>query len=403
MKSDISIRAKNLSKKFEKGDEILINISFEIKKGETLGVIGKNGAGKSTLLKILSGTVKPTSGGVELFGTSASILDIGTGFHPELTGLENIYLSARLMGFAEQHIRSKLNEIISFSEIGDYINQPVKIYSNGMFLRLAFSIFALLETEILLIDEVLSVGDVAFKSKSFNMMDDFKRKGKTIVLVSHNFHEIETYCDRVIYLDKEIKFDSYQPRESIMSYMRDYPAAPKIIDIEWKTRINRVFSSNISKNYDTFLASVENELFELKEVRITTIGKLQSTFFHDDEIMIHLKYRKKTDKSSLVIAIELFDMNDVMILCDSECFREGYIYQEQPAGEYELAMIIPKSFLNSGHYYVTLMAGEGIKKIVTGTWHNLIGFEVVQNEWMKKEPWSGIPASLMPKFNWIYL
>ena len=221
MKKDILIQVENISKIYGGTSVVLKNVSFDVLKGETVGIRGRNGAGKSTLIKILAGALKPSGGRAELFGSVASILDIGAGFHPELSGMDNIYLSGNLLGFSKKQVAEKVNEIISFSELEEYIHQPVKIYSSGMFLRLAFSVFALLDTDILLLDEVLSVGDAAFRYKSFNMMNNFKRQGKTILLVSHNFHEIEAYCDRVLYLDKE-RIDtmlSIQSQEQLIQKM----------------------------------------------------------------------------------------------------------------------------------------------------------------------------------------
>jgi len=403
MKNDISIKVENISKVYAGNSVVLKDVSFTILKGETVGIIGRNGAGKSTLLKILAGALKPSSGSAELTGSVASILDIGAGFHPDLSGLDNIYLSGSLLGFTKKQVAEKVDEIIAFSELKEYIHQPVKIYSSGMFLRLAFSVFALLDTDILLLDEVLSVGDAAFKRKSFNMMNEFKRQGKTILLVSHNFQEIEAYCNRVIYLDKEIKHDSYHPRESIMHYLHDYPADPKIIDPTWKSRNEKNIGSSINVGQDDFFDGIQDELFQLTGINLTSEGEAKKIFYHDEEIRVHLNYRKKTNEGALVLALKIFDMNDMLLFCDSECFRKDFNYKSQPAGEYELVMIIPGSMLNTGQYYVTLMAGEGTKKVMNGTWHNIIGFEVKQNDWMKKEPWSGIPAPFMPKFEWVHI
>ncbi len=403
MSKDISISVEGISKIYDNSSVVLKNVSFAVFKGETVGIIGRNGAGKSTLLKVLAGALKPSGGKAQLFGSVASILDIGAGFHAELSGIDNIYLSGNLLGFSKKQVAEKITEIIAFSELGEHLHKPVKFYSSGMFLRLAFSVFALLDTDILLLDEVLSVGDAAFRSKSFNMMNNFKRQGKTILLVSHNFQEIETYCDRVIYLDKEIKYDSYHPRESIMEYLHDYPPTPKIIDPVWESRTSKNLSSSIQSGQDDFFDSIGNEVFQLTGIKITVGGEQKKIVYHDDEIRVHLSFNKKMNEDALVLALEIFDMNDLLLLCDAECFRKDFEYKAQPVGNYELVMIIPGGLLNTGQYHLTLMVGEGLKKIMKGTWHNIIGFEVRQNEWMKKEPWSGIPASFMPKFEWLYV
>jgi lipopolysaccharide transport system ATP-binding protein len=179
----------------------LKEITFDVKQGEVLGLIGHNGAGKSTLLKILSRITEPTEGRIELYGRIGSLLEVGTGFHPELTGRENVYLNGAILGMSREKIDSKFAEIVAFSEIEQFLDTPVKRYSSGMYVRLAFAVAAHMEPEVLLVDEVLSVGDLAFQNKCFNHMLGLKRSGMTILLVSHNMTSIQGVCERSIYLD----------------------------------------------------------------------------------------------------------------------------------------------------------------------------------------------------------
>ena len=190
-----------LRKEYHKKFWALKDISLEVKKGETLGIIGENGAGKSTLLKIISRTLTPSSGEVLIKGRVAPILELGMGFHPEMTGRENIYLSATLLGLTPSEIEKNIDEIISFSELGDFINQPVKTYSSGMYVRLAFSIATCVDPDILVIDEALSVGDAYFQKKSLNRILEFKDKGKTIVFCSHNTYHITHVCTRAVWME----------------------------------------------------------------------------------------------------------------------------------------------------------------------------------------------------------
>lgn len=180
----------------------LKDISFELKKGEALGIIGGNGAGKSTLLKIISEVVVPTSGRIEINGNIVSILDMGMGFHPDLTGRENVFLSGRIMGMSKKTIKEKFDEIVAFSEIEQFIDTPVKHYSSGMYIRLTFSIVVNLFSEILIFDEVLSVGDEAFKIKSLKKMKELISSGKSVIMISHNLSEIQTICKNTILLEK---------------------------------------------------------------------------------------------------------------------------------------------------------------------------------------------------------
>lgn len=180
----------------------LKNISFEIKEGDRVGIIGRNGAGKSTLLKILSRITEPTKGRIEITGRVASLLEVGTGFHPELTGRENIYLNGAILGMSRREIKRKFDEIVAFSEVEKFLDTPVKRYSSGMYVRLAFSIAAHMEPEILIVDEVLAVGDAQFQKKCLGKMEDVSKKGRTVLFVSHNMAAINQLCGRAILLDQ---------------------------------------------------------------------------------------------------------------------------------------------------------------------------------------------------------
>ena len=197
----------------------LKDISFEVEQGESLGIIGSNGAGKSTILKILSRVTVPTVGRVRLRGRVGSLLEVGTGFHPELTGRENVYLNGAILGMTRAEIERKFDEIVAFSEIEKFLDTPVKFYSSGMRMRLAFSVAAHLEPEILLIDEVLAVGDQAFQKKSLNKMDDVVKQGRTVVFVSHNMGAVKSLCTRAIYMEQgQVKY-SGEVDEVIETYL----------------------------------------------------------------------------------------------------------------------------------------------------------------------------------------
>jgi teichoic acid transport system ATP-binding protein len=177
------------------------DVSFEIKKGETVGIIGKNGAGKSTLLKMITGVLTPSQGSIETTGTIASLLELGAGFNPDMTGLENIYLNGTLMGFSKEEMATRVDAILEFADIGEFIHQPVKMYSSGMFARLAFSVSIAVEPDILIVDEALSVGDMAFQMKCFKKFQDFQAQGRTILFVTHGLDTIIRYCTRGIVID----------------------------------------------------------------------------------------------------------------------------------------------------------------------------------------------------------
>ena len=217
----VAIRVKDLTKKYklyQKRSARLANafgkeknikefyalkgVSFEISKGECVGIIGHNGAGKSTLLKLLTGVAFPTSGEIEINGRLASMLELGSGFNPELTGMENIYFNGSLNGLTKEEIDGKLKDILEFADIGNFIEQPVKNYSSGMFARLAFAVAINVDPDILIVDEILSVGDVGFQVKCMEKFNEFKKKGKTILYVSHGLGTVKKFCDRAIWLQK---------------------------------------------------------------------------------------------------------------------------------------------------------------------------------------------------------
>ena len=180
----------------------LDDVSFVLEKGKTLGLIGKNGAGKSTTLKLISGILKPTEGSIRTYGNIVPMLELGAGFDLELTGKENIYLNGAILGYSKEYLESKYDEIVDFAEIRDFIDMPIRNYSSGMMARLAFSIASVVQPEILIVDEILAVGDVAFQEKSFNRMKELMSGGATVLFVSHDLEKIEEMCDKVIWLNK---------------------------------------------------------------------------------------------------------------------------------------------------------------------------------------------------------
>lgn len=196
----------------------LSNVSFEVKKGEAVGIIGTNGSGKSTILKIITGVLNQTEGTVVVNGRISALLELGAGFNMEYTGIENVYLNGTMIGFSNQEIDERLQNIIEFADIGEFIHQPVKTYSSGMFVRLAFAVAINIDPEILIVDEALSVGDIFFQAKCYRKFEEFKNMGKTIIFVSHDLSSISKYCDRVILLDKGIKVDEGKPKEIVDLY-----------------------------------------------------------------------------------------------------------------------------------------------------------------------------------------
>ena len=229
---DRMFEALGLTKKKKHHEKYaLSDVSFHVKKGECVGIIGTNGSGKSTILKIITGVLNQTSGNVTVNGRISALLELGAGFNMEYTGLENIYLNGTMNGFSEAEIDARMQDILDFADIGDYVNQPCKTYSSGMFVRLAFSVGINIDPEILIVDEALSVGDVFFQAKCFHKFEEFKEMGKTIIFVSHDLSSIAKYCDRVILLDQGVKLGEGGPKEMIDDFKRvlvgQYPLLPR--------------------------------------------------------------------------------------------------------------------------------------------------------------------------------
>jgi teichoic acid transport system ATP-binding protein len=239
MDKDIAIEVKNLTKLYKLYDKpmdrlkdslglvrkakfkehrALNNVSLSVKKGETVGIIGTNGSGKSTILKIITGVLSPTEGEVHVDGHISALLELGAGFNMEYNGIDNIYLNGMMIGFSEEEIEKRMDAILEFADIGDYVYQPVKTYSSGMFVRLAFAVAINIDPEILIVDEALSVGDVFFQAKCYHKFEEFKKKGKTILFVSHDLSSISKYCDRAVLLNQGVLLGDGTPKKMIDIY-----------------------------------------------------------------------------------------------------------------------------------------------------------------------------------------
>lgn len=264
-------------------------IDLEVRKGETLGIIGGNGAGKSTTLKILSRVTAPTSGSIKIKGRISSLLEVGTGFHPELTGRENIYLNGAILGMSKEEVDSKIDDIIDFSECKKFIDTPVKRYSSGMFVKLAFSVAAYLDSEILIMDEVLAVGDMKFQQKCLGKMEDVaEREGRTVLYVSHNMNTIRQLCNRCIVLDKgRIIFDG-DTEEAIAIYMNS-TKSPQIFNLcKYNAR------EGINSDGKIFLNSVE------------ILNKEAAIFSKREKINIRLDFDAKENIRDVCVRIPVF-------------------------------------------------------------------------------------------------
>lgn len=265
----------------------LNDVSFDVKRGETLGVIGQNGSGKSTLLKIITGVLSASSGEVQVEGRISALLELGAGFHPEFTGLENIFLNGSLLGLSRDEMQARLPDIISFADIGEHLHQPVKTYSSGMFVRLAFATAINVDPEILIVDEALSVGDMFFQLKCYRKFEEFKQKGKTILFVTHDMGTIVKYCDRAVVLDRGRLIGTGSPRDMVDLYKKslvetsaNVPATQNIgaTSFEggrsWKSRFNP--NPNLEPYGNGFASIIDYGIFDHHDRANATLEKGES-------------------------------------------------------------------------------------------------------------------------------
>ena len=323
----------------------LKDINLEVNKGDVIGVIGKNGAGKSTLLKILTQITPPTEGEVVIKGKVASLLEVGTGFHPELTGRENILLNGAIMGMTRKEIERKFDQIVEFSGVSQFLDTPVKRYSSGMYVRLAFSVAAHLEPDILLIDEVLAVGDAEFQRKCLGKMDEVTRQaGRTIIFVSHNMAAVQKLCRKVVLLNKGKIEMIGETAKVIEHYLNSDSSAETVMEFEE------------DKNKEAQFLSVK---IENKD------GKPMSSLPNDEEWKINIKYKANEQLPKTMIAAEFYSSSGVMFYMSAQADGKTAIADIEK-GTYETTLTIPALFLNPNSYFIGLSIQSPRRKIYDG-------------------------------------
>ncbi len=332
--------------KFSNEDEAdviwaLNDVSFEVKEGEVLGVIGKNGSGKSTLLKILSRITEPTSGSVEIHGRISSLLEVGTGFHPELTGRENIFLNGGILGMRKREIEEKFNDIVSFSEIGKFIDTPVKRYSSGMYVRLAFAVAAHLEPEILLVDEVLAVGDAEFQKKCLGKMENLATGGRTVLFVSHNMSAVKGLCHRTILLDKGTLIADGATDGVVKRYLSS--GLGTIAETKW----------------DDIKSAPGNDTVRLRAVRAKNAnGEVANEFNIQEPICVEIEFQV-LEESDILDGLEFKNESGLLIFVSMNNLDPEWHNRKRPVGIYRGICSIPGNFLNEGTYVVTIAIMSG--------------------------------------------
>jgi lipopolysaccharide transport system ATP-binding protein len=315
----------------------LDGVSFEVKRGDVLGIIGRNGAGKSTMLKILSRITEPTSGWVGIKGRVASLLEVGTGFHPELTGRDNVYMNGTLLGMTKREIDRKFDEIVEFAGVERFLDTPVKRYSSGMSVRLAFAVAAHLEPDILIVDEVLAVGDYEFQKKCMKKMEDVSAgNGRTILFVSHNISAISSLTNRCVYL-KNGRIQCQGPTEEIV---RAYLDSGNVSAARWKTE------ERTDKPFQFLSAEVQN-----------ADGEVTSDLDNLEEIRVSVEYEVRKELRGSVVAAILHARDGTLLFSTEDTDTQTYLMDRRFPGRYRSSVTIPGGLLNEGDFYIRLAAG----------------------------------------------
>lgn len=338
-------------------DEVMAlhGVSIEVNEGEILGIIGKNGAGKSTLLKILSRVTAPSSGEVKIRGRVASLLEVGTGFHPELTGRENIYLNGSILGMTKREIAEKFDEIVEFAGVNAFIETPVKRYSSGMHVRLAFAVAAHLEPEILVVDEVLAVGDAEFQKKCLGKMSEVALEGRTVLFVSHNMEAVQNLCTGGIVLKQGEVVYRGSARDAVSSYMKNF------------------LVSNVRCDWEQSMApgDAEHKLLSAEVLMPSSPG---TPLYTSDEIRFRFRYWTRNSRDLLDVTYHLRDENGILVLVDSSVYRD---HEKYGIGEVTLCATIPANILNEGTYSIGWLLLVANRAHVVAQAHDVLTFELL--------------------------
>jgi lipopolysaccharide transport system ATP-binding protein len=361
----------------------LQDINFEVERGEVLGIIGKNGAGKSTLLKILSKVVAPTTGSIKSRGRIASLLEVGTGFNGEMTGRENIFLNGAILGMTKKEITAKIDAIIDFSGCERYIDTPVKRYSSGMTVRLAFAVAAFLEPDILIIDEVLAVGDAEFQKKAIGKMQDISRTGgRTVLFVSHNMAAVKQLCTKAIVLEYGSVVFEGDVDNGIDFYLNSE---------------NDSFDDNA---INEFIKNQNDDFFVLKKVSLHQDFSSENNFYTNKDIFITIEYEVINDILGLRIGFDLVDLATGVVIFRSFQDDLERAIQKVSKGIYTIRTIIPKNFLKNGIFGIKLAIGiHNIRWIVFDD-NLMMRFNITNVDGLNSAFTDSRPGFIMPQLDW---
>ncbi|WP_439625423.1 ABC transporter ATP-binding protein [Gemmata sp.] len=355
----------------------LKDVSFEVKPGEVVGIIGRNGAGKSTLLKILSRITEPTEGTADIHGRVGSLLEVGTGFHPELTGRENVYLNGAILGMRRSEVRAKFDDIVGFAEVEKFIDTPVKHYSSGMYTRLAFAVAAHLEPEILIVDEVLAVGDAQFQQKCLGKMGEVARGGRTVLFVSHNMQAVATLCDRGVHLKQGRVLRVGTAREVVGDYLA---AADDEAAVRWE-------------------GDEGDEDVRLLETSVS--GAADGSFRTDEPLRIRVRYQLRRSILGFICAVEIHNQFQQRLVYTAVDDVQTPPPTESPAGEYCWELVIPPDIFAAGRYTVVFDLGiHNVRRVIQDQGRLLFALENVSGLGRRYQHHTDV---LRPDWQWVPL
>lgn len=375
--NDLAIQVKHLSKMYKlynkpsdrlretlgirvqvKEHYALNDVSFDVKRGETVGIIGTNGSGKSTILKIITGVLNPTEGSVEVDGRISALLELGAGFNPEYSGVENVYLNGTMMGFTKEEVDARLQDILDFADIGDFVYQPVKSYSSGMFVRLAFAVAINIDPEILIVDEALSVGDVFFQAKCYRKFEEFKEMGRTILFVSHDLSSISHYCDRVILLNKGVKLDEGSPKAMVDMYKQllvgqDPTRAVKSAEEDASEDTAEEPSWHESFQINPNLLEYGSKLAEITDFAVVdSKGRYTNTIEKGDTFRIKMRVKFHESIQEPIMAYTFKDIKGTEITGTNTMFEKAHV-ENSDAGSQCTVTFTQDMFLQGGEYLLS--------------------------------------------------
>ena len=338
----------------------LNHINFEVKKGETVGIIGTNGSGKSTMLKLITGVLTPSSGEIQVDGRISALLELGAGFNMEYTGIENIYLNGTMIGFSRNEIDEKMQEILDFADIGEFVHQPVKSYSSGMFVRLAFAVAININPEILIVDEALSVGDVFFQAKCYRKFEEFKQQGKTILFVSHDLGSITKYCDRAILLNKGEKIFEGTPKETVDIYKKVLVNQFEPSELETDEDANDITKFSKDKDWKKSI-QVNPELIEYGEKSAEIIdyalldenGLITNTFMKGTVFSVRMKIQAHKEVKEPIFGFTIKNLQGIELTGTNTTYEKVQVPPMEP-GDIREVTFTQRLDLQGGEYLVSL-------------------------------------------------